>query len=82
MEMGKSYNSNCTSTIGAMPHSLGGIPRLSEKKLGLVPPRCQIPGGHELCFTDRQPGGAIMKGGRRLRARNHPPIFRERAIAP
>lgn len=61
MEMGKSYI-NCTDD-GAMPHSLGWHPRLSEK-LGLFR-LIQIPGGHELCFTDPKAlAAAIMRAGR------------------
>jgi pimeloyl-ACP methyl ester carboxylesterase len=57
----KSYI-NCTEDT-AMPHSLPWHPRLSEK-LGLFR-LVQIPGSHELCFTD--PGRlaqAIMDAGR------------------
>lgn len=61
MEIGKSYI-NCTEDT-ALPQSLGWHPRMSEK-LGLFR-LVQIPGSHELCFTD--PGAlaqAIMLAGR------------------
>lgn len=61
MEIGKSYV-NCTEDT-ALPSWLGWHPRLSSK-LGLFR-LVQIPGSHELCFTD--PGAfarAIMMAGR------------------
>lgn len=61
MEIAKSYL-NCTEDT-ALPQSLGWHPRLSEK-LGLFR-LVQIPGSHELCFSD--PGAlaqAILKAGR------------------
>ncbi|AVX03156.1 hypothetical protein MXMO3_00612 [Maritalea myrionectae] len=61
MEIGKSYI-NCTEDT-ALPQSLGWHPRLSEK-LGLFR-LVQIPGSHELCFTEPVAlAGAIMKAGR------------------
>lgn len=61
MQIAKSYI-NCTEDT-ALPQSLGWHPRLSEK-LGLFR-LVQIPGSHELCFTD--PGAlaaAILDAGR------------------
>lgn len=61
MQVAKSYI-NCTEDT-ALPQSLGWHPRLSEK-LGLFR-LVQIPGSHELCFTD--PGAlaaAILDAGR------------------
>ena len=61
MEIAKSYI-NCTEDT-ALPQSLGWHPRLSEK-LGLFR-LVQIPGSHELCFTDPASlAAAIMKAGR------------------
>lgn len=61
MQIGKSYI-NCTEDT-AMPQSLGWHPRLSEK-LGLFR-LVQIPGSHELCFTDPEAlADAIIKAGR------------------
>ena len=60
MELPKSYI-NCTEDT-ALPQSLGWHPRLSEK-LGLFR-LVQIPGSHELCFTDPAAlATAIMKAG-------------------
>jgi pimeloyl-ACP methyl ester carboxylesterase len=59
--IGKSYV-NCTEDI-ALPHSRGWHPRLSEK-LGLFR-LVQIPGSHELCFTDPpRLARALMDAGR------------------
>ena len=61
MEIAKSFI-NCTEDT-ALPHSLGWHPRLSEK-LGLFR-LVQVPGSHELCFSD--PGAlaaAILQAGR------------------
>ncbi|MEM5495392.1 alpha/beta hydrolase [Hoeflea sp. AS16] len=61
MEIAKSYI-NCTEDT-ALPQSLGWHPRLSEK-LGLFR-LVQIPGSHELCFTDPKAlAAAIMNAGR------------------
>jgi pimeloyl-ACP methyl ester carboxylesterase len=61
MEIAKSYI-NCTEDT-ALPQSLGWHPRLSEK-LGLFR-LVQIPGSHELCFTDPEAlAAAILKAGR------------------
>jgi pimeloyl-ACP methyl ester carboxylesterase len=61
MEVVKSYI-NCTEDT-ALPQSLGWHPRLSEK-LGLFR-LVQIPGSHELCFTDPKAlAAAILKAGR------------------
>lgn len=61
MQIGKSYI-NCTEDA-AMPHSLGWHPRLSEK-LGLFR-LIQIPGSHELCFSNPDAlAAAIMNAGR------------------
>lgn len=57
----KSYINGTEDT--ALPHSYGWHPRLSEK-LGLFR-LVQIPGGHELCFTDpSRLAHAIMDAGR------------------
>lgn len=57
----KSYV-NCTEDT-ALPHGLPWHPRLSEK-LGLFR-LVQVPGSHELCFTDPERlAGAIMAAGR------------------
>lgn len=61
MEISKSYI-NCTEDT-ALPQSLGWHPRLSEK-LGLFR-LVQIPGSHELCFTDPAAlAAAILQAGR------------------
>ncbi|GAB5463057.1 alpha/beta hydrolase [Hoeflea alexandrii] len=61
MEIAKSYI-NCTEDT-ALPQSLGWHPRLSEK-LGLFR-LVQIPGSHELCFTDPAAlAAAILQAGR------------------
>ncbi len=61
MEIPKSYL-NCTEDT-ALPQSLGWHPRLSEK-LGLFR-LVQIPGSHELCFTDPAALAAgIIRAGR------------------
>lgn len=61
METPKSYL-NCTED-SALPHSMGWHPRLSEK-LGLFR-LVQIPGSHELCFSDPAALAAgIMVAGR------------------
>ncbi|MGV0910726.1 alpha/beta fold hydrolase [Martelella sp. FOR1707] len=61
MQIAKSYI-NCTEDT-ALPQSLGWHPRLSEK-LGLFR-LVQLPGSHELCFTDPEAlAEAIMKAGR------------------
>jgi pimeloyl-ACP methyl ester carboxylesterase len=61
MAIAKSYL-NCTEDT-ALPQSLGWHPRLSEK-LGLFR-LVQIPGSHELCFTDPAALAAgIMAAGR------------------
>ena len=61
MQIAKSYI-NCTEDT-ALPQSLGWHPRLSEK-LGLFR-LVQIPGSHELCFTNPVAlAQAIMKAGR------------------
>jgi pimeloyl-ACP methyl ester carboxylesterase len=61
MQIGKSYI-NCTED-NALPQSLGWHPRLSEK-LGLFR-LIQIPGSHELCFTNPAAlAAAIMDAGR------------------
>lgn len=60
-QIGKSYI-NCTEDT-AMPQSLGWHPRLSEK-LGLFR-LVQLPGSHELCFTDPSAlAEAIVAAGR------------------
>lgn len=60
-DIGKSYI-NCTEDI-ALPHSCGWHPRLSEK-LGLFR-LIQIPGSHELCFTNpARLGQAFLDAGR------------------
>lgn len=61
MEVAKSYI-NCTEDT-AMPHSFGWHPRLSEK-LGMFR-LVQIPGSHELCFSDPAAlAQAIIHAGR------------------
>ncbi len=61
MEIAKSFI-NCTEDT-ALPHSHGWHPRLSEK-LGLFR-LVQIPGSHEICFTDPEAlAAAIMIAGR------------------
>jgi hypothetical protein len=61
MNVGKSYI-NCTEDIAA-PHSHPWHPRLSEK-LGLFR-LIQIPGSHEVCFTNPpRLARAIMDAGR------------------
>ncbi len=61
MEIAKSYI-NCTEDT-ALPQSLGWHPRLSQK-LGLFR-LVELPGSHELCFTDPAAlAAAIMKAGR------------------
>ncbi len=60
-EIPKSYINGTEDT--ALPHSLGWHPRLSEK-LGLFR-LVQIPGSHELCFSDpARLAGAIELAGR------------------
>lgn len=61
MQVGKSYL-NCTEDT-ALPHSMTWHPRLSEK-LGLFR-LVQVPGSHELCFTDpARLARAILEAGR------------------
>lgn len=61
MPLAKSYI-NCTEDT-ALPHSYSWHPRLSEK-LGLFR-LVQVPGSHELCFTDPvRLARAIMDAGR------------------
>ena len=61
MQFGKSFI-NCTEDT-ALPQSFSWHPRLSEK-LGLFR-LIQVPGSHELCFTDpTRLAEAIMKAGR------------------
>lgn len=61
MEMAKSYI-NCTEDT-ALPQSLGWHPRMSEK-LGLFR-LVQVPGSHELCFSDPAAlAAAILDAGR------------------
>ena len=61
MPLAKSYI-NCTEDV-AMPHSHPWHPRLSEK-LGLFR-LVQVPGSHELCFSDpARLARAIMEAGR------------------
>lgn len=61
MQIGKSYI-NATED-NSLPQSLGWHPRLSEK-LGLYR-LIQLPGGHELCFTNPEAiANAIVNAGR------------------
>lgn len=61
MQVAKSYI-NCTEDT-ALPHSFAWHPRLSEK-LGLFR-LVQIPGSHELCFTDPDRlAQAVLAAGR------------------
>jgi pimeloyl-ACP methyl ester carboxylesterase len=61
MQVAKSYI-NCTEDT-ALPHGYPWHPRLSEK-LGLFR-LVQVPGSHELCFTDpKRLAQAIMEAGR------------------
>lgn len=61
MQIAKSYI-NCTEDT-ALPQSLGWHPRLSEK-LGLFR-LVQIPGSHELCFSDPAAlAAAVLDAGR------------------